>query len=432
MKVLKVSLIITIFLAFVGFSSMALAFHSGGVADCDGCHTMHGVYSGSSAVQTTQDYLLQGVTPSETCLACHGNAANSSYHIMTTGTLAPGVPPVNYTPGGDFAWLTKSFTLGSGAHWTLADEIGERHGHNIYAPTYQIQTDILFSQSPGGGSGAFQSKNLACTSCHDPHGKYRRIGGDTSYTISNTGAPIIGSGSYATSVVPTTTQAVGVYRLLAGKNYTMNKGTLPIAYPGVPIASAPSAYNPATGEATNQIRVAYGFAASADGKTSWGNWCGTCHGNMLNATGTHVHPVDVALSTGGEDAIYNSYVSTGIMTANVTNSFQSLVPFMENTDDIGTLKTHASSTGGYNNGPGATDQVSCLSCHRAHASGFSSMMRWDMVENEFITDGSPQWKIATARGNTSASESVAAYYGKPATLFGAYQRSLCNKCHAKD
>ena len=429
MKGLKVSLIITIFLAFVGFSSMALAFHSGGVADCDGCHTMHGVFNGNTATPTTQDYLLQGNTKSETCLACHGNAANGSYHIMTTGTLANGVPPVNYTPGGDFAWLTKTYTAPSGYHWSNSDELGERHGHNVNAPLYNIQTDTTFTQAPGGTG--FQSSSLECTSCHDPHGKYRRTGNDTTYTISNTGAPIIGSGSYATSAVPAAGQAVGVYRLLAGQNYSMNKGTLPINYPGSPIASVPSAYNPATGEATNQVRVAYGYAASVDGKTSWGQWCGTCHVNMVSGTGTHVHPIDVSLSSGGEDAIYNSYVSSGVMTANVTNSYQSLVPFMENTDDIATLKTHAvvSSTSA---GPWAADRVSCLSCHRAHASGFSSMMRWDMVTNEFITDGTPQWKIAASRTPTSPAEAVAAYYGKPATLFNAYQRSLCNKCHAKD
>jgi hypothetical protein len=376
--------------------------------------------------------LLLGTDYSSTCLNCHANAATGSYHIMTYPFPAAGTPPVNYNPGGDFAWLTKTYTYTP--HGSAVTETGQSHGHNVIAADYGLVADTDYPTSPGG---TFPTPQLACNSCHDPHGKYRRIGGDTTYTIATTGAPIIGSGSYATSLVPTATQAVGSYRLLAGMGYSQNAGTLAIAYPGAPIASAPSTYNQT--EATNQVRVAYGTAATGSGKTTWALWCATCHGAM-HSTGNYVHPVDQTLSS-AIVANYGSYVSSGVMTGSAASSYLSLVPFIENNSDYAVLKTHASNTGAYLGGPGASDQVSCLSCHRAHASGQQYMLRWGM-NYEFLTvadaSGNPIWPgtdngaaAAANQGRTNA-EWLAAYYQRPATLFGAYQRVLCNKCHAQD
>ncbi len=426
MKGLKLSLVImAAALLTIGLSGMAYAFHSGGVADCGGCHSMHAPKTGGTALLIGTDY-------SSTCLSCHANAATGSYHIMTYPLPAAGSPPINYTPGGDFAWLAKtySFTVRN----SVTTENGQTHGHNVIAADFALTADSDFSTAPGG---TFPSASLGCNSCHDPHGKYRRIGGDTTYTIATTGAPIIGSGSYATSAVPTATQAVGSYRLLAGTGYSQNAGTLPISYPGAPIASAPSTYNQS--EATNQVRVAYGTAATGGGKTTWALWCATCH-TAMHSTGNYVHPVDQTLSS-AIVANYGTYVSSGVMTGSAASSYLSLVPFVENSSDYATLKTHASNTNAYLNGPGSSDQVSCFSCHRAHATGFPDMLRWNM-EGEFITvanaGGTPIWPgtdngapVQFARGKTSA-ETQAAYYQRPPTLFGAYQRVLCNKCHAQD
>jgi predicted CXXCH cytochrome family protein len=88
----------------------------------------------------------------------------------------------------------------------------------------------------------------------------------------------------------------------------------------------------------------------------------------------------------------------------------------------------------------ATDNVSCLSCHRAHASGFESMLRFAHA-NEFTTiadaAGLAMFDTNTVEGkiNRGFSGKVAQetqYYGRLATEFAPYQRLLCNKCHAKD
>jgi len=426
MKGLKLSLVImAAAILTIGLSGMAYAFHSGGVADCGGCHSMHTPKTGGTALLIGTDY-------SSTCLSCHANAATGSYHVMTYPFPAAGSPPINYNPGGDFAWLQKtySFTI----RGSTTTENGQDHGHNVVAADFGLTSDTNYTQAPGG---TFASTNLACNSCHDPHGKYRRIGGDTTYTIATSGAPIIGSGSYNNSSVPSATQAVGSYRLLAGTGYSQNAGTLAIAYPGAPIASAPSTYNQS--EATQQVRVAYGTAATGSGKTTWGLWCATCHPGM-HSTGNYVHPVDQGLGS-TISTVYGTYVSSGVMTGTPATSYLSLVPFMENSSDYASLKTHASNTNAYLTGPGTSDQVSCMSCHRAHATGFQNMLRWEM-NGEFITvadaSNNPIWPgtdngapVQFARGKTAA-ETQAAYYQRPATLFGAYQRVLCNKCHAQD
>jgi predicted CXXCH cytochrome family protein len=432
MKGLKLSLVImAAALLTIGLSGMAYAFHSGGVADCDGCHTMHGVDTGAgNLTATTQNYLLQGATTSETCLGCHGKpqASAGSYHVMTTDAVVGGTSPANYGPAGDFGWLLETYNWV--AHSTNYTEDGQDHGHNVVAPAFNIFADSNFTQAPGGTG--FQSANLACNSCHDPHGTYRRVGTNQSYQIGtptqlgNASKPISGSGSTGTAPG---SYAVGTYRLLAGLGYTQNNGAIAINYPGVPIAVAPGSYGNVAESATSQNRVAYGNYQGS-GITTWGQWCGTCHAGMVSGTGTHVHPIDVALSTKGENDIYNSYVTSGIMTGVIGTSYLSLVPFVTNSYDIDALKL-LSGTGATVPlaGPQPTDQVSCLSCHRAHASGFKSMMRWDM-ENEFLTDATPAW-VLQKEGRTLA-EANAAYNGRLSSVFGAYQRSLCNKCHAKD
>ncbi|WP_333653546.1 hypothetical protein [Dissulfurispira sp.] len=65
MKALKFGLVLTAAaLIVIGFSGTSFAFHSGGVAECEGCHTMHNSFEGNAAGNTAQYsagvYLLKG------------------------------------------------------------------------------------------------------------------------------------------------------------------------------------------------------------------------------------------------------------------------------------------------------------------------------------------------------------------------------------
>lgn len=415
--------------AFALAFTSAYAFHSGGVAECVGCHSMHSPAPGGVM-------LLVGTDQSSTCLSCHESAGDTrpnGYHISTPGAelggIGSGLSPKQRSPGGDFGWVKKTY------EWPITNpdgtpgtdqEPGDHHGHNIIAFDKGYAVDGRNATAPGG---TFPSNQLACNSCHDPHGQFRRL---QSGTIAKTGAPIKASGSYnGATNEPTATEAVGVYRLLAGAGYTKDG----VTFQGVPAAKVPSTYNQS--EATSQVRVAYG-AASAGGHQTWGQWCATCHPDM-HSTGNYVHPVDQALS-GGLVTFYNTYVKSGDLTGTAATAFSSLVPFVTNSANYATLAGLASNQP-TSAGPASGDQVSCLSCHRAHASAFPWGLRWQM-EYEFMTVGGNYMGTDNAavtgtrrfiqnRGRVIA-ENQAGYYDRAPTQFATWQRVLCNKCHAKD
>ena len=115
MKVLKLAFATALALAY----GDAYAFHSGGVAECEGCHSMHNSFENKANVTgmsqfSSGPYLLKANDQSGTCLNCHNSADTgpTGYHISTDASkLGPGLPPVEMTPGGDFAWLKKTYNF---------------------------------------------------------------------------------------------------------------------------------------------------------------------------------------------------------------------------------------------------------------------------------------------------------------------------------
>src|SRR5512135_790960 len=195
---MKVQKIIGIFAAVILILTAAgssFAFHSGGAADCGGCHSMHNSFQGSPNVtgrtfaQGSGVYLLKANDQSSVCLNCHQAAdiAPTSYHV-STAAINPydSSSPVEMSPGGDFAWLKKTMTFTANGNTSTID--GERHGHKIVATDYGYVADNTLTMGPGG---TYPSDRLACTSCHDPHGRYRRFADNTYNT---TGLPIFNSG----------------------------------------------------------------------------------------------------------------------------------------------------------------------------------------------------------------------------------------------
>jgi predicted CXXCH cytochrome family protein len=417
MKIYKLSLILVAAAAVVvGLSGTSFAFHSGGVAECVGCHQMHDAPGAN---------LLIAVDQSSTCLSCHGASGQSSYHIATPDADMPaGSPPVNETPGGDFGWLHKSyyFTIRGG----LTTDLGETHGHNIIAAGYTGGTYVVDPSNATAPGGTFPAGQLTCISCHDQHGKGRWT---TAGTYSKTSGAIYTSGSYGS--IPSTfgptgeLLSTGVYRLLRAMDTVDG-----VTFPGTPpVAVVNSTYN--RSEYFFQTRTAYG--------SGMGDFCGTCHPDMHSTAGILRHPTNQVMS-GAIQGNYNSYVKTGAMTGSATTSYLSLVPFEEgvgySTANITTLKSHAQINDSNLNGPGsgtvpATATVMCLSCHRAHASGWPEMLKWNpevttiTVAGAYPTGNDAGW-------GRSATEVSKAYYDKNVTKWSAYQRQLCNKCHAKD
>jgi hypothetical protein len=378
-------------LMIFGLGSAALAFHEGGVAHCDGCHTMHNSEDGESIIDggvvgTAGAHLTIGADPGSTCLSCH--EGSGSYHIFSSDGS-------NMTPGGDFYWLTKTFTYTTFRPQTRN---GYSFGHNVIAADFGLVQDPVLSAAPGG---SFPSNQLTCSSCHDPHGK----------KVNKT-MQIEESGSYRDNFDTFDPAALGNFRLLGDVGYEPGAGVTFIA--GPPVATTPH-YRRQAQDETDSNHTDYGSGMS--------EWCANCHSGFLSqSVADHRHPAsDAAGLTSDIVENYNEYVKTGDLSGTQATAYFALVPFETGaTDPINTDPGRVS-------GP-TSGNVACISCHRAHVSAFPNSGRWDF-ETELLVDSHPQ----DTDGGAQAGDQLASYYGRDiAAVYGPGQRSLCNKCHQQD
>jgi len=303
--------------------------------------------------------LLMAANATDACLRCHAN-----YGQFYNGQ--------GHGPGGDFYWVTKEYSWVAHGHTTTST--ADSHGHNVISPANGILADQMLSQAPGG---TFQSNQMTCTSCHDPHGNQN-------------------------------------FRLL----YDGNLGPI---YPGGRFnftADAPEAagnsrrtYVGSGGEETDAQHTVY--------KAGMADWCANCHTDFHSDNTTDfVHDVDVDLN--GLATNYNAYVSSDDQTGGTqATAYWGLVPFNDVDVDLSLVDTQ-----NHTAGPASNDQPMCVTCHRAHASAFPDITRWDMGET-FIADSHPQITDTGATQNDVDNM----YYQY---TFVQNQRSLCNKCHVKD
>lgn len=340
---MRKTLVITLGLCFI--AGTALAFHDGGVAHCNGCHTMHNSQDGALVDVDSPNgnaWLLVDATPSDVCIACHD-------HLDQPLGADPLAPPA-LRGGGNFVYLLED-NLNDGHAGATNPIGGDAAGHNLDAPGHGLATDGTLTQSPGG---SFPASQMGCTSCHDPHG----------------------------------TQD---FRFLYGAGRVVQDGLATFTNPapdadGISIFAAESA----------TYHTAYKSGMSA--------WCGNCHGDF-HANGTKlVHPSGMTL--GGTIATtYNLYNGTEDQAGGTAaTAYLVDVPFEDTANtSFGTA------------GPSASSQVSCITCHRAHATSAPDAGRWDFSVTLLEEDGAE-----------SGSYAIPDPYNSP------NQRSLCNKCHNKD
>ena len=368
MKFINLLLVImAALLIAVGLSTTAVAFHDGGVAHCDGCHTMHNSQDGKPITSTPSDsHLLKQIDSSSTCLACHADYGQRS------GMGGENSPEggSGYGSGGDFYWLTRTFTWT--AHGHEASSTGDSHGHNIIAQDFGLtNTDGQLGTSAPGGTFVGE---LSCASCHDPHGK-----GDAELLLRN--APYEGAN-----------------------------------FPAAPIFESAGRRTASSNSVSDTRHSSFGSGMS--------EWCGACHGDFTGGLANRMHPTSTGLSGIADN--YNSYVSTANPDGgSATNAYRELVPFENGATTVEGLAGTDSTQG-----PTGTSRVMCLSCHRAHASAFPDSFRWDYT-TEILQDSHPNGNPAD--DGSTAQEKLHSYYGVDlTTAWGPDQRSLCNKCHKQD
>jgi cytochrome c553 len=240
--------------------------------------------------------------------------------------------------------------------------------------------------------------------------------------------PVRDSGSLVSSPFPDSTASVGSYRLLGGIGYFVKSlGGAHAFVNKPPDVLAPDVFN--RSEAVTQTRVAYG--------TGMSEWCLNCHGSMHQQSSEPLrHPFGPGDGELRRDNIldhYNSYIMTGDLSGTEATSYLSLVPFEIGTGNYTILRTIATATP--TKGPSEADGtplVMCLSCHRAHASGWDNMTRWNARSQYIVYNGSYSQEGAAyqpyGQGRTEI-EALRANYDIPAGRFAAQQLTLCTKCH---
>jgi len=300
------------------------------------------------------------------CLRCHAEEGQYYTILSSNGST--------FSAGGDFYWLEKTFTWERGA-LTYSSK-GDNHGHNIVAYDYGLHLDGTLSAAPGG---TYPAASLSCISCHDPHER---------------------------------SSVTGNYRLLGGEGYSDSSNVSGNSFTNpAPIA----AYDAYDWTESDTKHVDYGSGMS--------EWCGNCHADFLNDRYKHPAGNNEKLSQNIIDN-YNSYIRTGNMQGTRSDAYLALVPFERGITDVDLLDPW--STAGPE--PSGNANVMCLTCHRAHASAFSNIGRWDFSAT-FLYDSHPQYGDDGATGD----DVFNSYYGRDIVAdFGEYQRQLCNKCHVQD
>ena len=379
---------------------LAYPFHEGGGEEyCLGCHTIQRSENsqessiGESSSPLSPKVTLKGSDPSSTCLRCHAVRGAIQSVLSEDGS--------KYTPGGDFYWLQKTFTWTEGG--LSYESEADSHGHNVVALDYGLHQDRRKSIAPGG---SYPASFLGCTSCHNPHAT----------TMGHGGVGVPSSLLTAFGEEPSAETVNGSYRLLGGAGYESGQNATGAAFThGAPIAVADSS----SWNESDANHPAYGYGMS--------EWCANCHPAFLNSStsgSAGKHPAGKGAKVSGDIAKnYNSYMKTGDLNGSQANAYLALVPFEVGISDVVFLDPSSSSGPSMGNA-----NVMCLTCHRAHASAFKSIGRWDF-ETAFIADSHPQFGDGGASGN----DVVNSYYGRDiAKKFGKAQRQLCNKCHLKD
>jgi len=353
--------ILCVSLVLLGASS-ALAFHDEGVARCSGCHTIH-----NSQNDSTMSFapgpgphtdLLRASTPTDVCLSCHGTSTSRG----VWGTLVQGTPfTYNEHGAGNFAYnnatnINDAISGGSGLPGPPI--MGYKAGHTPKTNTKGFPNGDPTPTMTQGPGGDFPSSQLGCTSCHDAHG-------NENFRLLN-----------------------GVGEVQGDLEYLF-VNPAPVAL-GMPLSSS-------TFE-TNSRHTAYKSGMSA--------WCANCHGDFHQASGSPGlrHPSGEVMNSAA--VTYDLYNGTGsINGGNHSTAYLKEVPFEDLAADTNSTL-----------GPTGISQVSCVSCHRAHASANQDAGRWDFGLTFLNEDGQ-----VSGWGNIN-----------PWAGQAWEQRSLCNKCHKKD
>jgi len=330
---------------------------------CSDCHTMHYSQGGMAPSGLEQNGPYRFLTVSD-CVGCHSNTQDSRTIVDGTPIVFNSSRPDNPLAGGNFYWVVKN---------------GDNFGHNILSIP-GVGKDEGNRGPPGGfyctdpGSCGFchggdggKSCLYDCTSCHVPrHHAEDHPGGYYDNVVDESGGfyRFLGRQKDNHALPPDVYNSV--------KNFHNNAGVKGVEDPDWEQTCSSTDHNEYSGETTHVGSLQGGYDSISD-------WCGGCHGNFHYLTNQSQvsggpynvgspwlrHPTDYAIPKEGE--FRNAYGAGGSGQGTYNPLIPVARPNIDSYDGSGPSGTvHL-----------GTDQVQCLSCHRAHGSPYPDMLRWD-------------------------------------------------------
>lgn len=300
---------------------------------CTDCHTIHNSQGNQPATFDGSPVpylaLLRG-----SCEGCHTSTSASVWQSSIAGA------PIVYNT------LEPSYGnkgLAAGNFYYTGTTLDEK-GHNIFLSN----PDDGLGNTPPGGLDIGQQLN--CSGTYGCHGHNGRQSGDTA--IDDQLIAVMGGHHGLSSPMTGSIAEVSKsYRFLLGI-----KGVEDTDWEQDNVNTSHNEYQGSTAGSTDTISY----------------FCAECHGNFhtweggITEVGTASpwlrHPTDILLPAAGEYAAYTNY--------------SLLSPVARQSPDLVADTTLVN--------PGS-DTIMCLSCHRAHASPYYKMLRWDYKNSTLST-----------------------------------------------
>ncbi len=320
---------------------------------CSNCHTMHNSQDGAPVAKDDAGNIIEtphGSLLIYSCVGCHSATDGTTWKDNLTGapivfnTIEPTYNTAKGLAAGNFYWIQTDDTKG---HNVLATN-PEDTLNPVRAPgdigfsscgTNNCHTNFHAIVS-GTGDSALDGKQ-GCTKCHmvntvGPKGFHHKDDG--------TGTKYV------------ETAAKGWYRFLEGHRSGVGYGVKGIEDEDWQKTYSSTDHNEYLGDTS--VIGTYGFGNSRYSMTAY---CSGCHGIFTQNQGTASpwlrHPSDKIIPNSWEYASMSTTYNPDVPVARPSSFNWSGGP---------------SSTVTLN-----TDMVMCLSCHRAHASPYFKMLRWD-------------------------------------------------------
>ena len=331
---------------FIGLPPWVAA---GVTGPCANCHTMHNSQNGTLVSPVNRATLLN-----TDCVGCHSNSGTETI-VQLGSTRIPIVyntasPPVNMLAGGNFYWVAKN---------------GDQYGHNVRGISLP---DATLAYGPGGAISCGDSchKSLALpdmtgipgvgsNGCQGCHGTVKHHG------VSPAGQPATAAG--------------GWYRFLGHSPFHdslfSGNGVAGIEDPDWeqnPTSAQHNIYFGGDGTRTQTPKALSVFCTGCHQNFHAPGFPTTGIVSVDNGGGVNPwlrHPTNYAIPNKGEFApLFNT-------------PYNPLVPVAK--PDLTNYQAAKIEVG---------DQVTCVSCHRAHGSPYPDMLRWDYTLMQAHNGGS--------------------------------------------